>query len=168
YLVELCRHLRLVVAHLLKQLGVVPDGRAQVRMLVAGGGSEPEEYLDNAAHQRLGLGQPVRALEQQGQVVEVCSNVGMVRAEALLVNRQRSAHQRLSLRKPVGLLEQPRQVVKGYGDVWMVRAEALHVNRQGATHKHLGLRRSLGLVKQMPKVVQAPSKPGIIWNAAIM
>ena len=70
-----------------------------------------------AAHQRLGLRQPVRGLQQLREVVEVSRDVGMVWPVALLVDRQRAAHQRLGLRQPVGGLQQLREVVEGGGDV---------------------------------------------------
>ena len=73
-----------------------------------------------AAHQRLGLGQPVGGLQQLRQVVEVGGDVGMVGAEALLVDGERAAHQRLGLGQPVGGLQQLRQVVEADGDVGMV------------------------------------------------
>ena len=68
------------------------------------------------AHQRLGLGQPVRVLEQHGQVVEADGDVGVLGAEALLVDRQRAAHQRLGLGQAVRGLKQLGQVVEVDGD----------------------------------------------------
>ena len=47
-----------------------------------------------------------------GQVVEVDGDVGMVGAEARLVDGERAAHQRLGLGEPVGGLEQLGQVVE--------------------------------------------------------
>ena len=44
-------------------------------------------------------------------------DVGMLGAEALLVDGQRAAHQRLGLGQPVGGLQQPGQVVEVGGDV---------------------------------------------------
>ena len=58
--------------------------------------------------QRLGLGQPVGGLQQQGQVVEADGDVGVVGPEALLVDGQRAADQRLGLGQPVGGLQQLR------------------------------------------------------------
>ena len=49
------------------------------------------------------------------QVVEVCGDVWMILAEALLVDGQRAAHQRLGLRQPVRGLKQLRQVVEVCG-----------------------------------------------------
>ena len=46
--------------------------------------------LQRPAHQRLGLGQAVRVLQQLGQVVEADCDFGMVRSEALFVNRERA------------------------------------------------------------------------------
>ena len=63
-------------------------------------------------HQGLGLRQPVGVLEQPGQVVEASGDVGMVLAETLLGNSQRSPHQGLGLRQPVGVLQQLGQVVE--------------------------------------------------------
>ena len=64
------------------------------------------------AHQRLGLRQPVRGLEQLRQVVEAGGHVRVLGAVGLLVDGQRPAHQRLGLRQPVRGLEQLRQVVE--------------------------------------------------------
>ena len=52
----------------------------------------------------------------------------MVRAEALLVNRQRPPHQRLSFRKPVRGLKQLGQIVEADGDTRMVLPEARLAN----------------------------------------
>jgi hypothetical protein len=59
------------------------------------------EYFQRPTVKRLGLSQPVGGAEQQGQVVEVCCHLGMLRAEALFINGgQRSAVKRLSLSQP--------------------------------------------------------------------
>lgn len=59
-------------------------------MLVTGGESELEKNFNRAQHQRFGFCQPVRALYQSRQIVEICGDFGMVSAEALLINRQRT------------------------------------------------------------------------------
>ena len=48
-----------------------------------------------ATHQRLGLRQTVRVLEQLRQVVEAEGDVGVFGSVGLLVDGQRAAHQRL-------------------------------------------------------------------------
>ncbi len=72
--------------------------------------------LERPPHQRLGLLEPVRGLEQLRQVVEADSDFGMVGAEGRLVNLERPTHQRLGLLEPVRFLEQPSQVVETNGD----------------------------------------------------
>ena len=54
----------------------------------------PEAVLENrerAAHQRLGLGEAVRVLKQLREIVEVARHIGMIRAVALFVDRERAA-----------------------------------------------------------------------------
>ena len=65
-----------------------------------------------STHQRLGLGQPVRRLEQLSQVVQTDGHFGMILPEALLIDCQRATHQRLGLGQPVRRLEQGSQVVQ--------------------------------------------------------
>ena len=67
---------------------------------------------ERAAHQRLGLGKPVRVLKQHRQIVEVSGHIGMIGPEAFLVDGKRAAHQRLGLGKPVRGLKQLRQIVE--------------------------------------------------------
>ena len=74
-------------------------------------------------HQRLGLLQPVRGLQQLREVVEVAGDIGMLRPVAFLINRQRSPHQRLGLLQPVRGLQQLREVVEGGGDIGMLLPE---------------------------------------------
>ena len=96
------------------------------------------ENRQRAAHQRLGLAEPVRGLQQQRQVVEVSGDVRMLGAEARLVDGQRAPHRRLGLAEPVRGLQQLRQVVEVYGDRWMLGAEARLVDGQRAAVKWLG------------------------------
>ena len=70
---------------------------------------------ESAAHQKLGLGQPVGFLQQLGQVVEADGDLGMVGSEALLVDGECAAHERLGLGEAVGVLQQLGQVVNCYG-----------------------------------------------------
>ena len=55
---------------------------------------------------RLGLGKPVRGLKQLRQIVEVSGHIGMIGAEAFLVDGERAAHQGLGLGEPVRGLKQ--------------------------------------------------------------
>ena len=66
-----------------------------------------ELFVDGqcATHQRLGLRQSVRGLEQQSQVVEVDGDIRVFGSEGLLVEGQRTAHQWLGLHQPVRGLE---------------------------------------------------------------
>ena len=65
-----------------------------------------------APHQRLGLGEPVRGLEELRQIVEVAGDVRVIGAEAFLVDGKRAPHQRLGLGEPVRGLEELRQIVE--------------------------------------------------------
>ena len=107
-----------------------------------------------AAHQRLGLGQPVRVLQQLRQVVEVAGDIGVIGPEALLVDGQRAAHQRLGLGQPVRGLEQLRQVVEVDGDVGVLGAEARLVDGQRAAHQRLGLGQPVRGLEQLRQVVE--------------
>ena len=53
--------------------------------------------LQGAPHQRLGLPQPVRGMEQRREVVEVTGHVRMLFPVAGLIDLQGPPHQRLSL-----------------------------------------------------------------------
>ncbi len=83
------------------------------------------------------------------QVVEADGDVGMLGAEAVLVDGQRAAHQRLGLGQAVGGLEQLRQVVEVDGDVGMLGAEALLVDGQRPAHQRLGLGQAVGGLEQL-------------------
>ena len=72
---------------------------------------------ERAAHQRLGLGEPVRGLEELRQIVEVDGDVGVIGAVGFLVDGERAAHQRLGLGEPVRGLEELRQIVEVAGHV---------------------------------------------------
>jgi hypothetical protein len=82
---------------------------------------------EGPAHQGLGLSEPVRGLQQRGQVVEADGDVGMVVAEGALGDGEGPAHQRLGLAESVRGLQQRGQVVEVDGDVGMVVAEAVLV-----------------------------------------
>src|SRR5207244_1102463 len=73
-------------ARLLRSMATL--GCSAVGLLVDGQG---------AAHQRLGLRQAVRGLEQRGQVVEVNGDVGVFLPVGLLVDGQRAALERLGI-----------------------------------------------------------------------
>ena len=78
----------------LQQFGEVVEADRDVGMVRA------EAFFvdgERAAHQRLGLDEPVGGLQQLGEVVESDRDVGMVRPEALFVDGERAAHQRLGL-----------------------------------------------------------------------
>ncbi len=55
----------------------------------------------------------VGILEQQGQIIEVTGDVGMVRAEAVFGDGERAAHEGFGVGEAVGGLEQLGQVVEG-------------------------------------------------------
>ena len=91
---RICSWLRPIA---LEQSLVVVDECLLIRMPVAGGAGELEKYLQRAAIQWLGLGQPVRGLQQKREVVEGRGNIGMIRPQTFLQNGQRAALQRLCL-----------------------------------------------------------------------
>jgi hypothetical protein len=62
-------------------------------MLVAGFHPETDTDDQGPAHQRLGRGETVGALQEPGQVVEVESEVGVVGAEGTLVDGESAAHE---------------------------------------------------------------------------
>ena len=97
------------VAQLGTQEGQVVEADGDIGMIRAEALLEDGEC---AAHQRLGLGEPVGFLQQRGQVVEAIGDVGMLGAEALLVDGERAAIQRLGLGQPVGVLQQRGQVAE--------------------------------------------------------
>ena len=61
---------------------------------------------------RLGLRQPVRGLKQLRQIVEADGHLGVIRAEALLVDGERAAQKRLGLRQPVRGLKQRARLLR--------------------------------------------------------
>jgi hypothetical protein len=95
------------------------------------------------AHQRLGLRQTVRVLQQLRQVVEVDGNVGVICSEGPLVDGQRSAYQRLGLDQTVRGLEQLSQVDERDGNVGVVSSVELLVNRQRAAYQRFSLGRPI-------------------------
>ena len=75
----------------------------------------PEACLTDrqrAAHERLGLGEAVRRLEQFREIVEVPRHVWMMRPVARLVDRERAAKEGLGLGEAVHGLEQTREIVE--------------------------------------------------------
>ena len=71
-----CRHVSRAVPHLGQQAGVVPSHALQMGMSTSGGAGEFQQDGQRPAHQRLGLRQPVRGLEQLRQVVEAVATSG--------------------------------------------------------------------------------------------
>ena len=65
----------------------------------------------SAAHQRLGLRQTVRRLEQLSQVVETNSDVGVLGTVGLLVDRQHATHQRLGFVPETFCIKQQTEIV---------------------------------------------------------
>ena len=98
--------LGLTAPHRGEQAPIVFDCGVQVWMFVPGTLGEQEKYLEMSSHERLGLGQVVGGPEQLRQVVEVDGDLGMLGAEALLVDGQCPAHEWLGLGQAVGVLEQ--------------------------------------------------------------
>ena len=92
-----------------------------------------------AAHQRLGLGEAVRVLKQQREIVEADRHVGMIGAVALFVDLERAAHQWFGLGEAVRVLKQRRKIVEADRHIRMIRAVAFLVDRQRAAHRRLGL-----------------------------
>ncbi len=121
---------------------------------------------EGAAHQRLGLGEAVRGLEQLGEVVEADGDVGVIGAEAGLGDREGAAHQRLGLREAVRGLEQQGEVVEVAGDCGVIGAEARLVGREGAAHQRLGLREAVRGLQQLGEVVEADGDGGVIGAEA--
>jgi hypothetical protein len=65
----------------------------------------PQALLDDgerAAIERLGIGQPLGGLQQQGQVAELSRDVRMLGPQALLVDGERAAVERLGIGESVG------------------------------------------------------------------
>jgi hypothetical protein len=60
---------------------------------------------------RIRLGQPVRVLQQSGEIVEADRDAGMVRPETRLVDRQRPAIERFRLCMQRLCVEQQAEVV---------------------------------------------------------
>src|SRR5256885_2238386 len=88
-----------------------------------------------AAKERLRLIEPVRDTEQLGEVVEVCSNVGVDGAKGLFVDRQSTALELLGLVVAAeAFFEEDCQAVEAGRDVGMVWTEALFNDGQRTTH----------------------------------
>ena len=109
-----------------------------------------------AAHQRLGLRQTVRVLEQLRQVVQRDGDAGVLGSVRLFVNGQRAAHQRFGLRQTVRGLEQLRQVVQVCGDPGVPGSVRLLVDGQRAAHQRLGLRQMVRGLEQQRQFAHGP------------
>src|SRR5438876_556183 len=99
-------------------------------MLVASSKAEPMQDFHMSAHEGLGLGQPIRGLEQPGQVIKAYGEFRMLRTEAPLIDRQGAAQERLGLCRPVHVLEQLAQVVESGASTWVLGA----IHRFGPRH----------------------------------
>jgi hypothetical protein len=66
----------------------------------------PSTERAGAANQRLGLGEVIHSLEQQGQILELDANTWMIGAEILLVDGERTSVERFRLGKPSCRLKQ--------------------------------------------------------------
>ena len=99
---------------------------------------------------------------EQSQVVQARGHIGMIRAERLLVNRQRALVQRLGLRVlALGEVE-PSQVVAARGYIGVIGTQSFLINRQRALVQRLGLRvLALGFVEQS-QAVQAHDHIGMV------
>ena len=84
-------------------------------------------------------------------------HVGMLRAEALFINGERTAVKRLGLSQPVGGSEQLGQVVEVDRHVGMLRAEALFINGERTAVKRLGLSQPVGGSEQPGQAVEVSS-----------
>ncbi len=58
------------------------------------------------SEERLRLAKPVGCLQQSGEVVEACGDVGMVWAVAFFVDREGAPEERLCLARSVGFQQQ--------------------------------------------------------------
>jgi hypothetical protein len=118
--VQLGANLLVGVAHLLKEVFVVPVRGTKIRVLVACVLREFAEDFQLAPHEGLGLSEAVSGLQQKGEVVEADGNVGMLGAVSFLGNDLSAAHEGFGLGLAVGRLQQLGEVVKADGDVWVV------------------------------------------------
>ena len=109
---------------------------------------------ERAAHQRLGLGQPVRGLQQLARLLRSAGDVGMFVAEACLVDGEGAAHQRLGLGKPVGGLQQPGEVAELSATSRVSGTEASLRDCQRAAHQRLCLGQPIGGLQQVGQVVE--------------
>ena len=103
-----------------------------------------------------------------GQVVEGGGDVGMLRAEALLVDGERAAIQRLGLGQPVGGLQQLGQVVEVAGDVWVVGTEALLVDGERAAIERLGLGEAALVAVQLSQLIERVHEKGVRPNRPLV
>ena len=110
-----------------------------------------------SAHERLGLPQSVRVLEQTGQVVEADGDSGVLRAVAFFVHGQRPSHERFGLLWPVGGLEQTGQVAEVNRDCAVFHAVALFVDSQRPAHKAFCVRPAGEMMAALSYLVGEPS-----------
>ena len=70
----------------LEQLAIIRDIGVCIRMLMPGDVTKPsnDRGLCPVPHERLGLAQPVRVLEQLSQVIEISGDVRVIRSERRL------------------------------------------------------------------------------------
>ena len=115
-----------------------------------------------AAHQRLGLGQPVGGLQQLGQVVEAVATSGWSgpkvfssMASARRISGSASASRLVACSNSARLLR--RMATSGCSG-----PEALLVDGQRAAHQRLGLGQPVGGLQQLRQVVEAMATSG--WS----
>ena len=82
-------NLVLAEVHGLEQAAIILGEGHRMRMHITGRFANHLNDVDGAAHQRLGLRQPVGGLEQLRQVVEAYGDVGVFLSVGLLVDGQR-------------------------------------------------------------------------------
>src|SRR5579864_236832 len=82
--------------------------------------SKFEKDSNMPPHHRFGLGEPAGGLQHKGEVVEIYRNVGMVRAQASLVDGKRAAHKGLRFGQPVHRLQQSSEIVEAGRDLRVV------------------------------------------------
>ena len=94
-------------------------------------------------------------LKQLREIVEADRHIGMIRAVALFVDRERAAHQRLGLGEAVRVLKQPREIVEADRHIGMIWAIALLVDHERAAHQRLGLGEAVCVLKQLREIAEA-------------
>src|SRR4051794_21178176 len=94
---------------------------------------------EGTLEERLGLLVAAGGLVEQGQVVEVGGEGGVLGAERLLTDREGTLVERLGLLVAAGGPIEQGQVVEGLGNVRVLGAERLLVDREGTLVERLGL-----------------------------